>query len=145
MSVIADKCEMKQDSEGKNTAAIVCTFCPSKILNRGTATLANQEVGFALFTFSHIFKRLYHNNVNDIFQFSLPHMRRKEEGEADEREAIFEYWLVDDVYTFENILVSKTADNVKYLACADCERGPIGWHDLATKKSYIALSRVKHA
>lgn len=48
------------------------------------------------------------------------------------------------MYTFENIGVSHTVGNVKYLACADCERGPVGWHDLSTKKSYIALCRVKH-
>ncbi|XP_043289157.1 guanine nucleotide exchange factor MSS4 [Venturia canescens] len=115
-----DKCEAKRDSDGKNITTISCSHCPSKILNRGTATLINQE-------------------------FSLPYVRRKEEGETDERESISEYWLVEDVYTFENILVSKTADNVKYLACADCERGPIGWHDIPTKKSYLALCRVRHA
>ncbi|XP_012146816.1 RAB interacting factor STRAT isoform X2 [Megachile rotundata] len=66
------------------------------------------------------------------------------EDEGDQQESITDYWLVDDIYTFENIGVSHTVDNVKYLACADCERGPVGWHDLSTKKSYIALSRVKH-
>ena len=30
----------------------------------------------------------------------------------------------------------------KYLSCADCDLGPIGYHDLNTKFSYVALSRV---
>ncbi|VDP05133.1 unnamed protein product [Soboliphyme baturini] len=29
-----------------------------------------------------------------------------------------------------------------YLTCADCERGPIGFHDVSTKCSYVALKRV---
>ena len=71
-------------------------------------------------------------------------MRRKE-GEEDEWEAIEDCWLVGDMYTFENISVTKLANNVKYLACANCDRGPIGWVDISTLKSYIALSRVRHA
>ncbi|XP_015600264.1 guanine nucleotide exchange factor MSS4 homolog [Cephus cinctus] len=110
---------LKNDA-GKNKDKVFCTFCPSKVLNQGSATFVN-------------------------IQFSLPYMQRKGDGQADERESISDYWLVEDMYTFENIGVSNTVENVKYLACADCERGPIGWHDLKTKKSYIALSRVKHA
>lgn len=65
-------------------------------------------------------------------------------GEGETKETITDYWLVEDMYTFENVGVSKTVNNVRYLACADCERGPIGWQDLDSNKSYIALSRVKY-
>ncbi|NXB17008.1 MSS4 factor, partial [Rhagologus leucostigma] len=35
--------------------------------------------------------------------------------------------------------------NVKFLVCADCEAGPIGWHCLDDKDSfYVALERVAH-
>ena len=33
----------------------------------------------------------------------------------------------------------------QFLSCADCDVGPIGYHDLETKKSYVALGRVHHA
>lgn len=75
----------------------------------------------------------------------LHRMQRKGEGDTDEDEEISEYWMVEDMFTFENIGFSNTVDNMKYLICADCEMGPVGWHDLNEKKSYIALSRVKHA
>lgn len=71
-------------------------------------------------------------------------MRRKEEDDDEKVEQIGHYWLVEDMYTFENVSVTKTVDKVKYLACADCEIGPIGYMDLATNKSYVALSRVTY-
>jgi hypothetical protein len=71
-------------------------------------------------------------------------MIRKRDEENVKRELINDYWLVEEINGFENIGVSHKVENVKYLACADCERGPIGWHDLSTFRSYIALCRVKH-
>ncbi|XP_031842593.1 RAB interacting factor STRAT [Nomia melanderi] len=118
MSTETDKNSLV-DQEQKNKLRVYCTYCPSKMLNAGAARLVNIE-------------------------FNLPYVHRMGEGEANQQELLTDYWLVECVYTFENIGVSHVIDNVKYLACADCERGPVGWHDLATKKSYIALSRVKH-
>ncbi|XP_033211662.1 guanine nucleotide exchange factor MSS4 homolog [Belonocnema kinseyi] len=111
--------EERKDSSGRNADVVYCTFCPSKILNSGAAAFVNIE-------------------------FVLPEIMCKKGGEADKREPISDYWMVEDINCFENIGVSHTVDNVKYLACADCERGPVGWHDVSTCKSYIALSRVKH-
>ncbi|KAL1138231.1 hypothetical protein AAG570_009920 [Ranatra chinensis] len=75
--------------------------------------------------------------------FSLPTMNHKAE-DADSEEDISDYWQVGDVYAFENLGFSKTVSGLKYLICADCEIGPIGWHDIDTKQSYVALSRVRY-
>lgn len=48
------------------------------------------------------------------------------------------------MFTFENIGFSHTVDNYKYLICADCEMGPVGYHNISTKKCYVALERVKY-
>lgn len=61
-----------------------------------------------------------------------------------EFEKVKNCWLIDDIYTFENIGVSNTVDGLKYLICADCEYGPIGVHYLDNKKSYLALNRINH-
>ncbi|XP_012532099.1 guanine nucleotide exchange factor MSS4 homolog [Monomorium pharaonis] len=119
MPMDKDIIESKKDAGGKNKDKIYCIFCSSKMLNVGTARLINID-------------------------FALPYIHSKAEDKANQSEMISDYWLIEDMYTFENIGVSHTVDNVKYLACADCERGPVGWHDLSTKKSYIALCRVKH-
>ena len=67
------------------------------------------------------------------------------EGSVD-GDALSSHWLVDDMYTFENVGFTNDVGRVKYLICADCEIGPIGWHSLDDKKSfYIALERVNHA
>lgn len=75
-------------------------------------------------------------------QFDLPVPQAK--SATSETEPLKEFWTVADMFTFENVGFSHTVDSVKFLVCADCELGPIGYHDIPTKKSYIALARVKH-
>ena len=48
------------------------------------------------------------------------------------------------MFDFDNVGFSKTVDDCKFLTCADCEIGPIGYQDLKTSKCYVALCRVKH-
>ena len=55
------------------------------------------------------------------------------------------FWMVTDMYTFDNVGFTKIVDSIKYLICADCEIGPIGWHNVTNKNAfYIAVSRVKY-
>lgn len=53
-----------------------------------------------------------------------------------------DFLLVDDIFTFENMGFSHTVESRKYLACAECELGPIGYHDLTSGKSYLSVTRV---
>ena len=57
-------------------------------------------------------------------------------------EEVTSFCQVDDIYTFENMGFSHTVDNKKYLACPECELGPLGFHDLLTKKSFLSMDRV---
>jgi len=34
---------------------------------------------------------------------------------------------------------------VKFLICADCEVGPIGYMEVESKRCYVALARIEHA
>lgn len=47
MSTDKDVIESKKDTEGKNKDKIYCTFCPSKMLNAGVATLINMDVSIS--------------------------------------------------------------------------------------------------
>lgn len=82
-------------------------------------------------------------------QLFLPSMRKKSglsstEGSVD-GDTLTAHWLVDDMFSFENVGFTKDVGRIKYLICADCEIGPIGWHCLDDKKKYyIALDRVNH-
>jgi hypothetical protein len=46
---------------------------------------------------------------------------------------------------FENIGFCNTIDGIKYLSCADCDLGPLGYHDTTKepKLYHIATDRVK--
>lgn len=71
-------------------------------------------------------------------------MKKKSENQAaGEGETLSDFWLVKDMFTFENVGFTNTVDNKKFLICADCEVGPIGWQDLADSVNlYVALERV---
>ncbi|XP_050078761.1 guanine nucleotide exchange factor MSS4 homolog [Anopheles maculipalpis] len=110
--------------DGKNKTNVKCLHCGSLILKPA-------------------------NSDFDSTEFNLPMAKQKrqtavEKEEGYAAETLKDFWMVKDMYTFENIGFSNTVDNRKYLTCADCEVGPIGYHDLETKKSYIALARVLH-
>lgn len=100
---------------GKNKVPIECKYCSSRILNVGVCELVST-------------------------QYDLPAV----DGDSKMVEKLTDFWCVNDIYTFENIGFTNTVGQTKYLACADCERGPVGWHSLETRKSFVALSRVRH-
>uniref|UniRef100_A0A8D8I8I7 Guanine nucleotide exchange factor MSS4 homolog n=1 Tax=Culex pipiens TaxID=7175 RepID=A0A8D8I8I7_CULPI len=109
----------------KNKTNVRCTHCDSLMLKPGCADYVEVE-------------------------YDLPEPRQKKRqpdaaGEPElARQKLTRFWVVADMFTFENIAFSHTVANTKYLICADCEIGPVGYHDLATKRCYIALQRVKH-
>ncbi|KAG5439526.1 hypothetical protein PCANB_002101 [Pneumocystis canis] len=40
------------------------------------------------------------------------------------------FWTVSSPFVFENLGFSKNIEgNIKFLTCADCDRGPLGYHD----------------
>ncbi len=54
-------------------------------------------------------------------------------------------WKIADKFHYENIGFSKTVSgDMKYLICADCEQGPIGWAVLTRQESFIAANRVHY-
>ncbi|NP_001187603.1 guanine nucleotide exchange factor MSS4 [Ictalurus punctatus] len=110
--------------DGKNMKSVVCQRCGSKVLCPGMAVFAEKQLFLP--------SMQKNNNVNQT------------DGTLD-GDTLTAHWLVDDMYTFENVGFTKDVGKIKYLICADCEIGPIGWHNLDDKKCfYVALDRVKH-
>ncbi|XP_035417426.1 guanine nucleotide exchange factor MSS4 [Cygnus atratus] len=107
--------------QGRNLKAVLCQRCGSRVLLPGAATFARREL-------------------------LLPAMRKKAvAAAASGGDVVQEHWLVRDMFSFENVGFTRDVGNVKFLVCADCEAGPIGWHCLDDKDSfYVALERVAH-
>jgi hypothetical protein len=78
---------------------------------------------------------------------NLPKMSQKKDRINDgiEVDLVSSWFLVEDIMMFENIGVSNAVNQTKYLICADCEMGPLGWTDISNKKCYVALSRVRQS
>ncbi|NXU48783.1 MSS4 factor, partial [Turnix velox] len=110
-------------AQGRNLKAVLCQRCGSRVLLPGAATFARREI-------------------------QLPAMRKKAAsggGGDGAGDVLREHWLVRDMFSFENVGFTRDVGNVKFLVCADCEAGPIGWHCLDDKDSfYVALERVAH-
>ncbi|NXW50356.1 MSS4 factor, partial [Nyctiprogne leucopyga] len=109
-------------AQGRNLKAVLCQRCGSRVLLPGAATFARREL-------------------------LLPAMRKKAAAAAagSGGDLVREHWLVRDMFSFENVGFTRDVGNVKFLVCADCEAGPIGWHCLDDKDSfYVALERVAH-
>lgn len=78
----------------------------------------------------------------------MPSMTEKQEiGKSLSGDTLTQQWLVADMFHFENVGFSKTVDDgTKYLLCADCEVGPIGWSHIDNRcEFYIAAERVQYA
>lgn len=76
-----------------------------------------------------------------VLQVQLP-VTSKEAQDVSATEVLARHLCVNDIYTFENMGFSNTVEDMKYLVCADCEFGPIGYMSLTDKKSFVSLDRV---
>ncbi|VDL19635.1 unnamed protein product [Hymenolepis diminuta] len=84
--------------------------------------------------------------------FSLPIIARKSElqqhADSFPRQMETEFWTVRNITDFENVGFCFAVDNIKYLICADCEIGPLGYHDTRSVSEgkplfHICSSRVR--
>lgn len=72
--------------------------------------------------------------------FQKNHNKKIDNNDNFDYEKISFWWSVDEMFAFENIGFTHSHNGQKYLACADCEIGPVG---LVDKKKYlVAISRV---
>lgn len=115
----ADSCPPSSplcDPRGCNRQRVRCVHCGSVVLQPGAGTLQ-------------------------------PFPRRLPAASAGQEERQFDrWWEVRDMFGFDNVgFTNTTGDHVKFLSCADCDRGPIGFHDLNTKHSFVAVDCVSHA
>ncbi|XP_023330554.1 guanine nucleotide exchange factor MSS4 homolog [Eurytemora carolleeae] len=104
------------NDEGKNMKQITCAQCKSKILPPNMGTYVSEP------------------------ELELASFKTENAGQL---EKLNEFFRVEDMFDFDNLGFTNTIDNLKFLSCADCNLGPIGYHDLNTKLSFIALSRVQ--
>nr|AQS22668.1 guanine nucleotide exchange factor mss4 [Pseudodiaptomus poplesia] len=101
-----------------NRQQVICVRCGSKILPPSTGVY-----------------------VDDV-ECELVSMRKEDAGLV---EKVTQFYKVDDMFQFDNVGFTHTKDNIKYLSCADCDLGPLGYHELSTKISYLALQRIKYS
>jgi len=125
----------------RNTQTIVCSFCEDIILRPQTATFTSKSV---LLPQMKVDKTSSDNNRTESNHLSV-------NGSDHPCDTLESFWLVSDMFTFENVGFSNTVNNqTKYLVCANCERGPIGFSPInpttkqLEKEFYVAIDRIKY-
>ncbi|KAG0238347.1 hypothetical protein BGW42_005580 [Actinomortierella wolfii] len=79
-----------------------------------------------------------------------PEIQEQSSGnEEDTADAMLSFWVVRDMMDFDNVGFTKTLPSgIKLLACADCDTGPLGYHDTnaapENKEYLIAFNRVRY-
>ncbi|KAI8643532.1 Mss4-like protein [Parasitella parasitica] len=113
------------DESGKNSADVLCPKegCKCVILKKYTATLVERD-GSKLV----------------LPESTSPADNLLQESTDDH------FWHVGNMMDFENVGFSITVGTTKYLSCADCDLGPIGYHDTSTdpKEFLISIKRAKY-
>ncbi|CAF1171048.1 unnamed protein product [Adineta ricciae] len=123
----------------RNTQTIVCSFCDDIILRPQTATLTKNPT------------LLPQMSVDKKSSTDADTNRLSINGSDHPCDSLELFWLVSDMFTFENVGFSNTVNNqTKYLVCANCERGPIGFSPInpstrqLEKEFYVATDRIKY-
>ncbi|CAO3615194.1 unnamed protein product [Mucor fragilis] len=111
------------DESGKNVADVLCPKenCKCVILRKNAAILVERD-GAKL----------------ALPESSLPANNLLEDNDTH-------FWHVSNMMDFENVGFSTTVGTTKYLSCADCDLGPIGYHDTTDPKEFvISIKRAKY-
>lgn len=118
------KSNLVDASTNKNKCKIKCSRCRSLILSKSNALLVHKDHELPLAS----------QSKSEIVQ-----------NQNFKSERISDFWLVNDMLTFENIGFTNTVDNKKYLICADCEIGPLGFQNIDNiNELFIAVDRVSY-
>lgn len=115
--------ELIDASNSTNKQNVHCTRCSSLILRKNQGQFCCQT-----------------------FDIPLPAQSKAELQKSNiQSEPLSHYWVVNDIYTFENIGFTNATNQKKYLICADCEIGPLGFMNVDNQKEiFLAIERVKH-
>ncbi|VDN33501.1 unnamed protein product [Gongylonema pulchrum] len=63
-------------------------------------------------------------------------------GWAGRKRGNHDLWYVEKMFDFENIGFTHASNGIKYLVCANCEEGPVGYVCPTTKAHFVAVCRV---
>jgi guanine nucleotide exchange factor len=123
----------------RNIQTIVCSFCDDIILRPQAAILTTKPT------------LLPQMKINKDTSSDTETNRLSINGSDHTCDTLESFWLVSDMFTFENVGFSNTVNNqTKYLVCANCERGPIGFSPInpstrqLEKEFYVAIDRIKY-
>eukprot|EP01113_Clastostelium_recurvatum_P035073 TRINITY_DN483_c0_g1_i3.p1 TRINITY_DN483_c0_g1~~TRINITY_DN483_c0_g1_i3.p1 ORF type:complete len:143 (+),score=19.45 TRINITY_DN483_c0_g1_i3:107-535(+) len=122
------------DADAKNAKRIKCRLCNCLILREHIGVLQDREIF------------LHHSRQPRVVEEPAP------AATAPAGETVRNFWVVDDMFRFENIGFTKPIDDpasphtttYKYLTCADCEKEVLGIQIGGEAHLYLSCERVDY-
>ncbi|KAJ3022633.1 hypothetical protein HKX48_005695 [Thoreauomyces humboldtii] len=141
--------DLVQSKDSTNAYDIHCPVCKCKILKKGVAKKTDMDASVRVYLSTTVFrprKGLTHVFFVEQIELHLPPSLSTSVPLVPAHT-----WTVTDMMAFENVGFTKPVPGAetRYLSCADCDLGPIGYHpapDVATgEKIYVvAADRVRY-
>ncbi|CAL2040881.1 unnamed protein product [Caenorhabditis brenneri] len=72
----------------------------------------------------------------------LPLTRQTKGIDHTQTELVKGYFGVKDIFAFENVGFTRSAEGKKFLVCGECEEGPVGFVDPNTEMNYVTPERL---
>jgi hypothetical protein len=110
--------ETVNDLPTTNEEKLKCKFCNSQILS--------EKIG----------KMIYDRTID------IPLMMQKKDYTEIEKEDIKKFCIVEKVFDFDNVGVTRSHEGRVYLTCSECDMGPIGLKDPDSTQYLVAIERV---
>lgn len=136
---------------GKGVTRVQCKRCGSIVLNDGVARFAMFDFALPIMCKKSELTRRAASGSDLALTSRNEQATESGSVQLSFGSAIFDcdkvacFWQVDDMYQFENVGFCNPVGTIKFLVCADCEIGPIGFHDTRDPSAfYVALERADH-
>jgi hypothetical protein len=107
-----------QDLPTTNNEKLKCKFCNSTVLS--------EKVGSMIYDRS----------------LDIPFMVQKKDFTEAQKENLTKFCVVQKVFDFDNVGVTRSHEGSVYLTCSECEMGPIGLKDPNSEQYLVAIERV---
>lgn len=128
--------EMLVDEHGRNKDSLYCPrgACKCLLLKAGAAFWVERSVAPVCFSFRVFsFEKARLTDQAQLLDQTVKPTPCPPDfpPPVDPEQSMIGYWSAQppSALTFENVGFSKSLGSIKFLTCADCDCGPLGWHD----------------
>ena len=126
--------------DGRNRVKVTCELCGSVVLSPGVGRLVRLDRPLPNVRQK---KELSQDGLATTLITYDPRLGSAAERVKERPVRLRHFWRVEGVFDYDNVGFTRSVDGLKFLICADCEVGPLGYQVSSSRLcSPIFLSRI---